>query len=330
MEQVSDSSKPFFSVILPVYNAAHLVMDALQSVLSQTFTDWEVVVVDDASSDHSLEVIQKAFGDNKKIRVFPQAVNKGAAAARNAALKEARADWCCFLDSDNEMLPGYMEEVFNHVSKLDDRYGIFWTGCNRIHHLPGGRIEHEQSFYSIKESIRNNKIEFLKNLKVGTGTALTVKRKYILEAGLFDESLKAAEDTDLMFRLIWKCDFASSNKFLYNYHVYHNKADRLTTNYSSQFASYKVIYQKNKDLLMNNDGLMKRVLSKLIRYAIFSGQKTGAYSMYVKQYTKKYGHFNKLILLHHLSSLPGGGLFIYFYKKISKSGKSFKEAMPST
>lgn len=308
-------------MIIPVYNAEAFIRECLSSLLAQDFQDWEAVMVDDCSKDRSLELISGIAGEDKRFRVIRHEKNRGAAAARNLAIREARGAWCCFLDSDNQMRPGYLAEVYERVSALPDSYGIFWTGCRRIHHHKGGLIREEDSVFSIPSDKPFGKVDFLKNLRVGTGTGLSVKRKYLLEAGLFDESLKAAEDTDLMYRLVWTCDFACSDRVLFNYHVYHDKADRLTTNYGSQFASYRVIYDKNAELLKREKGLRIRVLSKLIRYAIFSRQSRSLYQTYVKEYAKDTGNFNKLMLLYYLASLPGGSVFISLYKKMSALGK---------
>ena len=321
MKEGFDQSGPFFSVIIPVYNAEGFIRECLNSLLDQDFTNWEAVMVDDCSKDRSLKLIEEMVGHDSRFRVLRHEKNKGAAAARNFAINQARGLWCCFLDSDNQMRPGYMREVYEKVSALDDRYGIFWTGCRRIHHYPGDRIKEEDSVFMIPSDKPYSKVDFLKNLRVGTGTGLSVKRKCLLEAGLFDESLKAAEDTDLMYRLIWTCYVACSNKVLFNYHIYHDKADRLTTNFKSQFASYQVIHRKNLELLKQHHGLNKRVLSKLIRYAIFSRQPRSVYKEYVTEYINRYGRMDKLIGLYYLASLPFGGMFISLYKKISELGK---------
>ena len=182
-----------------------------------------------------------------------------------------------------------------------------------------GRVVSEiDSIFSLPENEKLSKVDFLKKLRVGTGTGLSLKRKYLLEAGLFDETLKAAEDTDLMYRLVWKCDFACSNKVLFNYHVYYDKVDRLTTNYESQFVAYEVICKKNAALLKNEKWLRHRAYSKLIRYAIFSHQPKERYAAYVQQFKKDFGIKNKLMALYYLSSITGGSeILINFYKKMS-------------
>lgn len=87
------------SIIMPNYNGAAYLDKTIQSVLSQTYTNWELIFVDDCSTDNSLEIV-KTFQD-ERIRVFKNKSNSGAAASRNYALREAKGKWIAFLDSDD-------------------------------------------------------------------------------------------------------------------------------------------------------------------------------------------------------------------------------------
>jgi len=92
---------PFFSVIVPVYNRAHLIGETIESVLAQDFEDFELVLVDDGSTDTSLELIQEWSKKDPRIRVLPLSTNQGRCAARNSGLEAASAPWVCYLDSDD-------------------------------------------------------------------------------------------------------------------------------------------------------------------------------------------------------------------------------------
>src|SRR3954462_14387378 len=163
MEVQINSHSPFFSVIIPVYNAEKFISECLQSLLSQDFQNWEVVMVDDCSSDGSIKLIKDLSGNDPRFRLLYHNKNKGAAAARNSAINEAKGIWCCFLDSDNQMLDGYLSEAYSKVSSLNDEYGIFWTGCRRILHYKGGRIEEIDSVFSLPKDKNLSKVDFLKN-----------------------------------------------------------------------------------------------------------------------------------------------------------------------
>jgi glycosyltransferase involved in cell wall biosynthesis len=101
--------RPFFSIVMPVYNRAALVGRALRSCLSQSFADFEIVVVDDGSSDASVEVI-RSF-DDPRIRLIVHERNRGRCPARNSGMAVARGQWFVFFDSDDELLAGALQTI---------------------------------------------------------------------------------------------------------------------------------------------------------------------------------------------------------------------------
>ncbi len=102
-------SKPLFSVISPVYNSARFLAEAVASVQAQTLDDWELVLVDDASQDGSLELAEQLAARDQRIRVLPLQENVGPAKARNTAIAEARGRYLAFLDSDDIWCPEKLE-----------------------------------------------------------------------------------------------------------------------------------------------------------------------------------------------------------------------------
>jgi glycosyltransferase involved in cell wall biosynthesis len=109
VEERTSSSAPTFSVVMPACNAEHTVAAAIRSVLAQTRADFEVLVVDDGSSDGTRAAIEQMLGDSR-VRLFTTP-GQGPAVARNLALSHARGRLVCFLDSDDLYLPTYLEEM---------------------------------------------------------------------------------------------------------------------------------------------------------------------------------------------------------------------------
>lgn len=106
---------PLVSVVMPTYNRAYIIESAIQSVLDQTVEAWELIIIDDGSSDGTSDVIT-AIND-KRIRLIRQS-NQGPAVARNRAVIEfASAEWIAYLDSDNELFPNYIERMLHNVNK---------------------------------------------------------------------------------------------------------------------------------------------------------------------------------------------------------------------
>jgi len=98
------NKNPKVSVIIPTYNRAHLIGRAIQSVLNQTYQDFELIVVDDGSTDNTNEVIKEFSQKDKRILYIKHDKNKGGSAARNTGIKAARGEYIAFQDSDDEMV----------------------------------------------------------------------------------------------------------------------------------------------------------------------------------------------------------------------------------
>lgn len=185
---------PRVSVIIPTYNRAALVKEAVASVLAQTYRDFELLVVDDGSTDGTPEALA-AFGE--EIRVLPRPGRGGVSAARNAGMAAAQGEWLAFLDSDDLWLPeklarqmAFMEA---HPQLLLSQTEEIWVRRRvrvnppRTHRKEGGRI-------------------FLRSLErcLVSPSAVVLHRRLFDDHGGFDEDLPAAEDYDLWLRLGWR------------------------------------------------------------------------------------------------------------------------------
>ena len=105
---------PFFSIIIPVYNVAPYLRECLDSVLAQTFTDWEAICVDDGSTDDSGAILDEYVARDKRFRVIHQK-NAGVSAARNRALQVALGEWITFLDGDDRFEVGRLAALYGVV-----------------------------------------------------------------------------------------------------------------------------------------------------------------------------------------------------------------------
>lgn len=118
------SMNELVSIIMPSYNTANYIGDSIASVLNQTYKNWELIIVDDCSSDDTDEVLAKYLYD-ERIRYFKNETNSGAAVSRNRALREARGKWIAFLDSDDLWLPEKIEKQVKFMK--DNGYAFTFT-----------------------------------------------------------------------------------------------------------------------------------------------------------------------------------------------------------
>ena len=190
------SVAPAISVVLPVHNRASVVGDAVRSVLAQQFNDFELIVIDDGSTDGTAETIQ-AF-DDPRLRFIRLPENAGGNAARNKGIDTARAPLIAFLDSDDSYLPhklGFTVGYFADRPEIDVLLDSFTK------RYPGrGRAE-----VGVRNPVLDDNEEILGALfdrrlwKATPGIA--VRREAAVRAGMFDESLRRRQDFDFILRL---------------------------------------------------------------------------------------------------------------------------------
>lgn len=121
---------PAVSVIMPAYNGADFIAATIASVLAQSYTDFELLVVDDCSTDNTVEVVHNAAGGDARVRLLSTAVNSGPAGARNVALEAARGHFMAFLDSDDQWAPSKLEQQVAVMGKTGA--AISFTAYHRI------------------------------------------------------------------------------------------------------------------------------------------------------------------------------------------------------
>ncbi len=116
------------SVIMPSYNTAEYIADSINSVLNQTYTNWELIIIDDCSSDNTDEIVSQF--DDKRIRYLKNDRNSGAAVSRNRALREAKGKWIAFLDSDDLWTPDKLEKQIRFME--ENSYAFSYTNYIEI------------------------------------------------------------------------------------------------------------------------------------------------------------------------------------------------------
>ena len=182
------------SVIIPTYNRDAWVTEAVASVLAQTFQDFEVLVVDDGSTDGTMEALA-TFGD--QVRVIRRAERRGVSAARNLGAAAATGDWLAFLDSDDLWLP---DKLAHQVKYLKARPDLVICQTEETWIRNGVRVNAPEACRKVAGDI------FLPSLQrcLVSPSAVMLHRRLFHEMGGFDETLPAAEDYDLWLRIAWR------------------------------------------------------------------------------------------------------------------------------
>ena len=125
---------PSISVIVPVYQAEKFLHRCLDSVARQTFSDWELILVDDGCTDGSPALCDQFAAKDDRVRVFHRKKNQGVSAARNLGLQEARGDYIAFLDADDAFVPQALETLWS----LREQTGADTVGCAHVNLTPDG------------------------------------------------------------------------------------------------------------------------------------------------------------------------------------------------
>ena len=185
------------SVIIPAYNTAQYVGEALDSVFAQTFKDFEVIVINDGSPDtEQLEHVLEPYLDRI---VYLKQENRGPSAARNAGIRRARGEYVAFLDSDDIWLPDYLAA---QVSSLEGRTNLVASIADML--LFGG-AQGESVWKMAKDhGLRTLNFEQVLRREGGQNTTGTLaRRRRVVEAGMYDEKLRWAEDFNLLAKICY-------------------------------------------------------------------------------------------------------------------------------
>lgn len=182
---------PKVSVVIPTYNRAKYICEAIDSVLAQTYKDHEIIVIDDGSTDNTKELLNKY---ETKIKYIYQE-NKGISAARNAGIKVAKGEYIAFLDSDDLWLS---EKLKVQVKALEENkeIGLVYSSMSRI--------DSSGKFWGMCPSTPagDNCYDLLISESHYPTPTILVRKECFEKAGLFDETMKGIEDLDWCYRII--------------------------------------------------------------------------------------------------------------------------------
>lgn len=230
---------PRVSVVIPSYNRGHTIVACLQSVLTQTFQDFEIIVVDDASADDTKARV--ASVEDPRIQYIAHAQNWGGAAARNTGIRAARGEFIAFLDSDDTWAPEKLAQQLACIESRGPDYGVVYTWFI-------GRDNEGQEVSRSNHTLDGWAFESLLVANyVGTFSSILVRRSVIEGVGGLDESLRSCQDWDLSIRLSRVTKICCVEDYLVSY--LHNGKDkhRISSNPKSLIQGHRRVLEKFED-----------------------------------------------------------------------------------
>ena len=233
-----------FSILIANYNNGHFFKECYQSILAQSYINWEVIIVDDCSTDDSVVVIKQIIGDDKRFKIFQNKENKGCGFTKNKCVQQATGEISGFLDPDDSLTDDALFQMvtlhkkFKYVSIITSKYELVDLNMNFIKYGSHGDTIPENKSY----------------LTYGKGalTAFATFKLYIYRQTLgIDSNMKRAVDQDLYYKMEEQGKHLFLDKVLYRYRIHENSISNNDNLYKAQYWHFYAIlnaYKRRKSL----------------------------------------------------------------------------------
>lgn len=295
----------FFSVVVPLYNKAAHIEETIKSVLDQTFTDYEIIIVNDGSTDKSEDIVNR-FSD-KRIKIFNQK-NQGVSSARNLGIEKSKGKLIAFMDADDFWFPDHLQELSNLYRDFPD-CGMY---CSR-HKIRISKNNFQIPFYNGTDPSFRGIVKdyFFSNrpFRITWTSALAVPKEIAEENGLFTPEVTNGQDLELWTKIGIKYPVALTNKItaVYNYNIPKSLAKNpVNTMKLMDFEQFKPSEKENPSLKSFLD--LYRIEYGL-RYYIFGNKEK------MKFYIKDVALQNIGLKIRFLMKMPSGILRFFLRLK---------------
>jgi glycosyltransferase involved in cell wall biosynthesis len=227
-------AEPIVSVVIPAYNSSRFIADAVKSVLDQTFSSFELIVVNDGSSDtDELETAMLPY--LPRLRYFSQE-NRGPSAARNLGIRNARGRYVAFLDSDDVWLPHHLADQIRHLEN-NEGLGLVYSNNSQVDE----QGYTSNAFARVPQSLPVTREALLALRCVVNTSSVVVLREALVRVGLFDEEMRRCEDFDLWLRL---ASMGTEMTFDRGVQVVHRRTRGLSSDQDLMKRARKAVYRK--------------------------------------------------------------------------------------
>lgn len=260
-----------FCILIANYNNGHFFKDCYQSILAQTYANWEVIIVDDCSTDGSVAVMKQIIGDDNRFKIFLNKENKGCGYTKNKCAELATGEISGFLDPDDALTDDALELMvnlhtdFKDVAIITSKYELVDLEMNFIRNSLYGCV------------IPNNK-SYLTYANGALTHFATFKQKKYLQTGGIDPKMKRAVDQDLYYKMEEQGPHLFLDKVLYRYRIHQNSISNNENLFKAQYWHFYTMnkaYKRRKRLRIKTDNFSKK---------------------YIKEYSSNYylGRFEKI------------------------------------
>lgn len=224
------------SIVIPTYNREQILSRTLDSILVQTYREWECVVVDDGSLDSSMDVASQYAKKDSRFKVLSNIFHKGAQGARNTGILAAEGEWICLFDSDDLMYPNYLEKM---VAAIDDRSDVIV--CKAL--VRNCQTSKEQGRIDLIFSEKMH-IDLLREKKYVAYDVTLIRKEKLVSIGLLDEQCPSMQEWDTHIRLSKISRYKAIDETLCEW--YTGGEDAISTSRSKHIAGRLYIYRKHR------------------------------------------------------------------------------------
>ncbi|MCW4024180.1 MAG: glycosyltransferase [Candidatus Bathyarchaeota archaeon] len=227
---------PVVSVILPTKNRSRFLEPAIKSVLSQTFKEFELIIIDAASTDNTSQVVN-GFNDSR-IKYLRQEKDEGVCAARTLGISKSKGDFVAFLDDDDLWLPKKINTQLTVFRGASNAVGVVY--CSSGYYI---RMDEQVVKFHGASVSGNIFAQIVEKNIIGNCSGVMVRRECFSDVGLFDASLYAGEDWDMWIRLAKKYEFEPADGFQYMYRLHAHRASSRVNTYK-RLNAVRIILKK--------------------------------------------------------------------------------------
>lgn len=295
----------YFSVIIPLYNKERHIERAILSVINQTYQKFEIIVIDDGSTDKSVERL-KSINDSR-IKLIKKK-NGGVSSARNKGIVESRYDYIGFLDADDAWKPDFLETI-NRLIEKHPNAGAYCTAYEIVGENESRRYCYNyEKFSKAWYGIVDDYFKYALNGPLISASSVVIPKVVFNAIGKFSIGIKRGEDLDMWIRVALNYDIVYINQICATYFINaENRACKKESRLTDSMASYaeEVLY-KGKESGYNpiyfEEYMIKNIISKA-RYLIFEGNRKEARKLLLKY---RYSKLNKKLIfkIYILSFIP--------------------------